>query len=174
MGDSDVFNRFHCFDSYYYWFLLALNVFFQLLFEQHLSIQPHKITKLFQYFSIGEWGGGSRDPRVNFFHFQVVFGKKWPKQDCIPVRCVPPASVAVSGEGGLPREKSTLGGEGLPNTHTPVDRQTLVKILPCPKLRLRAVIIVHLWGCHPLYVWEILDPPLSFLFVLCLLFILLI
>ena len=86
------------------------------------------------------------------------------KQECIPVGCVPPASWpylpacsapeggawswggACSGEGGC----LVLGG-GIPacteadphceqnSWHTPK------KILPCPKLRLRAVIIPWIW-----------------------------
>ena len=47
------------------------------------------------------------------------------KQECIPVGCVPPAAVAVGGS---------------PPCTPPVDRHTPVNILPCPKLRLRAVI----------------------------------
>ena len=67
------------------------------------------------------------------------------EQECIPVGCVPPAAVAIPGgrsQPGTPRTRHRpdqappTPGAGTP----PVDRHTPVNILPCPKLRLRAVI----------------------------------
>ena len=87
------------------------------------------------------------------------------QQECIPVGCVPPASVAVSVVGGCLPRGVCLGGGCLPrgclprgclskercthppiaswDTHTPLrtEWQTGVKTLPWPKLCLRAVII---------------------------------
>ena len=102
-----------------------------------------------------------------FFAFcrkHVSVGKKmFYNSDVVgPIKqeCVPPASVAVCGEwdlsargclpkGGLPRGCLPWGVHarggvcpgGVSATHAlpPVDRQTPVKILPCSKLRLRAV-----------------------------------
>ena len=90
-------------------------------------------------------------------------GKENIKQECIPVGCVLPVlyhtgegplsgRVCVRGvyvQGGLCRGDSLSGevsfqgglclwGRTIPPPH--VDRQTPVKLLPCPKLRLRAVI----------------------------------
>ena len=73
------------------------------------------------------------------------------RQECIPVGCVPPAAVAVGG--GLhqaptppgtrpphPQDQTPPPGPDTPQTRPPpVDRHTPVNILPCPKLRLRAV-----------------------------------
>ena len=61
------------------------------------------------------------------------------EQECIPVECVPPALYCTGGlcpGGGLcPRVASVQGGL----CPSPLDRQTPVKILPCPKLRLQVV-----------------------------------
>ena len=54
------------------------------------------------------------------------------KLECIPVGCVPPTAVAV---GGASPPETPL------DQALPVDRRTPVNILPCPKLRLQAVII---------------------------------
>ena len=80
-------------------------------------------------------------------HFSMIMNfsqllKNCPKQACIPVGCVPPACCpylpACTALGGylLP------GGVYLPRYFPPLwtEWQTGVKILPCPKLRLRAVI----------------------------------
>ena len=86
------------------------------------------------------------------------------KQECIPVGCVPPAAVAVRGVStmqssplpparpphnqAVPRDRAPPGtrppGPGTPlgPDTPPVDRHTPVNILPCPKLRLRPVIII--------------------------------
>ena len=56
--------------------------------------------------------------------------------------CTAHFSGRLFGGRGSGRRKSLSGGECLPHPHPPVDRQAPVKILPCPKLRLRAVIIV--------------------------------
>ena len=75
------------------------------------------------------------------------------KEGCIPVECVPPAPYHTEGclypGGSLSRGVSVWGclcpggslsrGVSVRETPPPVDRQTPVKILPCPKLRLRAV-----------------------------------
>ena len=77
------------------------------------------------------------------------------KQECIPVGYVPPAAVAVRGSppctpppGTMhPPRTMYLPGPCTPSVpcppryhaHPPVDRHTPVNILPCPKLRLRAV-----------------------------------
>ena len=75
------------------------------------------------------------------------------KQECISVGCVPPAAVAVWGGFSTrypprtrpPRDQNPRGqnplGAGTPmGPGTPaVNRHTPVNILPCPKLRLRAV-----------------------------------
>ena len=37
----------------------------------------------------------------NFFHFHAVFNKNCDKQECIPVGCVPPASMVTSMRGGV-------------------------------------------------------------------------
>ena len=57
-------------------------------------------------------------------------------QECIPVRCVPPLFTVPGGWGGLP-DRDPLA----PWTETPPCGQTEAckKILPYPKLRLRAV-----------------------------------
>ena len=85
--------------------------------------------------------------------FCQIFWKRYMKQECIPVGCVPPAAVAIWG--GLhqtppwtrpPRTRHTPrpgtrhtpslqpGTPPFPWTDTPVN------ILPCPKFRFRAVI----------------------------------
>ena len=45
------------------------------------------------------------------FHFYVVFGKNFDKQECIPVGCALSPAVAISGVGGL---VSAGGGEHPP------------------------------------------------------------
>ena len=62
------------------------------------------------------------------------------KQECIPVECVPPALYRKRGRGGSLSWGWSLsrGVSVRENPLPPVDRQTPVKILPCPKLRLRA------------------------------------
>ena len=73
------------------------------------------------------------------------------KQECIPVRCVPAALYRTAGlcpggvsvQGGLcPRWVSVggglIGGGSVHGDPSPMERQTPVKILACPKLRLRA------------------------------------
>ena len=55
------------------------------------------------------------------------------KQRSIAVGCVPPTRYRTGG-GGV-----SVRGEVSLDRHPPVDRQTPVKTLPCPKLRLRAV-----------------------------------
>ena len=57
------------------------------------------------------------------------------RQECIPVGCVPPALYRPGG--------SVSGGPLSGRPPPPVGRQTLVTILPCPKLRLRAVKITR-------------------------------
>ena len=88
------------------------------------------------------------------------------KQECIPVGCVPPAAVAVRWGSPPcnpppsprpdpppttrqpPGTRHPLGpdpqDQAPPGTRhpPPVDRHTPVNILPCPKLRLRPVIII--------------------------------
>ena len=94
-------------------------------------------------------GGGRTLPnsQFNFLHFHALFGKNLSKQDCIPVGCILPTCwpylPAYTVQGGLPCQ-----GEGVVFQHAmgrPPREQnswhTLVKILSCPKLRLRAVII---------------------------------
>ena len=54
------------------------------------------------------------------------------KQGCIPVGCVPP-TLYHTGGGLCP------GGILCQGDPSPMDRQTPVKVLPCLKLRLRAV-----------------------------------
>ena len=81
------------------------------------------------------------------------------KQESILVRCVPPGGSAQPSPGCRPPPPPTMGGTPtcrppgckrpcmqtlldtgpLMQTPSPVDRQTPVKTLPCPKLRLRAV-----------------------------------
>ena len=107
---------------------------------------------------------------INIFEIQTLYFK----QECIPVGCVPPAAVAVRGglnqappqtrhpKPGTHLEQAPPGtrpppGPGTPpdqapprtrhpqTRHPPVDRHTPVNILPCPKLRLRAVIIIFLF-----------------------------
>ena len=69
------------------------------------------------------------------------------KQECIPVGCVPPAAVAVGGSPPAPPDQAPQEQappwDQAPHSgpDPPVDRHTPVNILPCPKLRLRAVII---------------------------------
>ena len=89
-----------------------------------------------------------------------------PIQECIPVGCVPPAAVALRGvstrhppdqapapEPGTPQTRHPPRTRHLPWTrHPPVDRHTPVNILPCPILRLRAVISNSLL-CY-CYRWE--------------------
>ena len=58
------------------------------------------------------------------------------EKECIPVGCVAPALYRT---GGSLSRRSLLGSLP-PPPHHHVDRQTPVKLLPCPKLRLRAVI----------------------------------
>ena len=58
------------------------------------------------------------------------------KPECIPVGCIPPAAAAVSGSGDFYHTPPFTTQH--PSLHTP-SRQTPVKILTCPKLRLRAV-----------------------------------
>ena len=118
-------------------------------------------------------------------HF-LLLQKKFTKQECIPVGCVPPAAVAVRGlhqadplrsrppRPGTPhwsrppRQQSpcckacwdsttpTARHAGIPPAMPagipppPVNRMTVVKILPCPKLRLRAVIIQNNPKCKNL------------------------
>ena len=69
--------------------------------------------------------------------YKIYINSSLFKQECMPVGCVPPAAVAV--RGGLhqapPRIRHPPGDQALPT----VDRHTPVNILPCPKLRLRAV-----------------------------------
>ena len=71
------------------------------------------------------------------------------KQECIPVGCVSPAAVAVGrGRGRLHQAPPRTMHPPGPCT-PPVDRHTPVNILPCPKLRLRAVITImqfRRWG----------------------------
>ena len=66
------------------------------------------------------------------------------KQECIPVGCVPPAFCpylpACTAPGGVPAQ--VLPPRGQNSWHT------LLKILPCPKLRLRAVINFHVICQH--------------------------
>ena len=78
----------HCrgrYASYWNAFLLLLVssrfkcIFPYLLFEQHLSIQPHKITKLFQYFLIGESGVGAVGTPESIFPFSSSFWEKMAK-----------------------------------------------------------------------------------------------
>ena len=83
------------------------------------------------------------------------------QQECIPVGCVPPTAVSVRGvptrhpppgADTSPRSRHPHPGSRCPpssrpptpgSRHPPVNRilDTPMKILPCPKLRLRAVII---------------------------------
>ena len=85
------------------------------------------------------------------------------QEESIPVECVPPAFPSREGRGGFCppayRERSAPG-EGDP------DRQTPVKILPCPKLRLWAVTRKRLLGhsdcifklnCRKSNVWRLFD-----------------
>ena len=73
--------------------------------------------------------------------FSVVIAHM--QQVCIPVGCVPPASWLYRAEGGmfgwaLPSEEG-LPSEALWEGRPLVYRQTRVKTLPCPILRMRAV-----------------------------------
>ena len=135
----------------------------------------------------GSNAGGAPSPGPISFTFMRFS----PKQECIPVECIPPAhwpSVGgvpawgctcpggVPARGcvparGLPAWGYLSGGVYLPRgdstwAGTPplwTEWQTGAKILPCPKLRLRAVkktrLIYPLWGWRP-SVWGVLDPPL--------------
>ena len=55
------------------------------------------------------------------------------QQECIPVGCVPEGSPP-----GTPLDQAPPG-----TRHPPVDKHTPVNILPCPKLRLRSVIMME-------------------------------
>ena len=69
----------------------------------------------------------------------VWSGETFSTQECIPVGCVPPGAVAVRGVS----TRHPPGSRHPPRSrHPPVDRHMPVNILPCPKLRLRAVKIV--------------------------------
>ena len=98
----------------------------------------------------------------NAFQLLIKFKKK---QECIPVGCVPSTAVAIGGVStGHPQDQTPLEqappppragtppgtrhptGAGTPwsrhspgSRHPPMSRHTPVNILPCPKLRLRAV-----------------------------------
>ena len=112
------------------------------------------------------WGLGTPVTQIStdiILYWRIEFWWKWvchpfspingPKfeQECIPVGCVPPALYrtgeslsggCLSPGGSLSREVSVQGGlcQGIP---FPVDRKTPVKLLPCPKLRLRMVNIYN-------------------------------
>ena len=84
--------------------------------------------------------------------------KRKNEQECIPVGCVPPAAVAVRGglhqapPGTRHPQAQTPRDQAPPRTRPPGSRpplwtewQTGAKILPCPKLRLRAVMWTRKW-----------------------------
>ena len=102
------------------------------------------------------------------------------KQECIPVGYVPPAAVAIGGGGvslhqAPPPDQDPLPGtryhplrdqtpqeQAPPGTRHPPRGQnswhTLLKILPCPKLRLRTVIKKLLMGKTQMFLkWRILS-----------------
>ena len=137
------------------------------------------------YLISGTRGTRPPPPPVQFLHFHACCGKNLAKQVYIPVGCVPPTCwphpvvserVVLPGgvcQGGVcPRGCLPRGCIPACNwaDRTPppsVNRITgSVKTLPCPRLRLRVVII----GFRQLPtsqglaapVWEILDPPLYF------------
>ena len=66
------------------------------------------------------------------------------KPECIPVGCIPPAAVAASGSGRFYHTPFHLSPQ--------VDRQTPMKILTCPKLRLRVVSRTN-------YLLKMMAPP---------------
>ena len=87
------------------------------------------------------------------------------KQECIPVGCIPPTAVAITGgsphppppweQAPPPREQAPPQEQGPRSRHPPGPDpptcgqnswHTLLKILPCPKLRLRAV---NIWLDFP-------------------------
>ena len=108
----------------------------------------------------------------HFMKIAFLFGSIR-KQECIPVGCVPPACCpylpACTAPGGVPARGCTCPGGYLPGgctclggtcPGTPLEQNswhTLLKILPCPKLRLRVVISLfcrqasviacHCWNC---------------------------
>ena len=81
------------------------------------------------YYIDGSKGAPGTPPGSKFFHFYAVFGKKFSKQECIPVGCVTSAAVAICPGGCLP--KYMLGC--LPGGFLP---QCMVGYV-CP------------WGCLP-------------------------
>ena len=94
--------------------------------------------------------------------FPPVLSKYRSRQECIPVGCVLPAAVAIQRGSlpgtprdqappwnqaphapGIPQYRNPARNRCIPRTRQPpVDRHTPVNILPCPKLRLRAVKIM--------------------------------
>ena len=101
------------------------------------------------------------------------------KQECIPVGCVPPAAVTVGGIGfhqvpppptsppqdQAPPPRPYPPGTGPPGTRHPRGQNswhTLLKILTCPKLRLRAVIKKLLMGKTQMFLkWRILSTTFN-------------
>ena len=69
---------------------------------------------------------------------------------CLPGRCLPKGCGCLPGWAGLPR--------GVSATPLPVDRHTPVKILPCPKLCLRAVMMLLSRHCEKR--WSAFFPSL--------------
>ena len=109
-----------------------------------LRILPHSVNKLLLMLNALLHGSHSNH-HTDYSAFTCIF-----LQECIPLGCVPPASVAIGGSAGrgcLPSEgvcpESVCPGGCLPGgVHHPVkqnDWQTGVKSLPCRKRRLRPV-----------------------------------
>ena len=94
-----------------------------------LWMKNYRIKRKMQIWSLTQERAPSR--RSSFFHFHAVFCKILVKQVSIPVGCVPSACWPCPGDRGAlcthPRPSGTPPGQ---------DRQTPVKTLPCPKLRL--------------------------------------
>ena len=88
--------------------------------------------------SQGQWRiqEGTRAPPSNFFHFHVVFSKRFTEQECIPVGCVPSATVAVCSRGWVSARGCLPVGDVCQTTPPPVNRMTDVcENITLPQLR---------------------------------------